>query len=137
MHDAPTTYDLAGPEHDYPYATRAYTTAQIGGNRTDFRRLEDVTDEVLPRGEHRTHAPELRGIAVLDPEFTPYIQARELYTMRTSMHLYDERTAEQTIDLWRVVAKRDGHLLADCHHCRMTHGVAADTTTCPTCGREL
>lgn len=143
--------NLAAPNGDlaarrrmaaYTGTPPVYNAADLGMGHTDHRRMLSGIESLGAPAYRRTRTPlepqpELTAVAIVPDDVTPLIQARVLYLMRTQSHLYDDKMADETIDLWRTLAKSDGLLLADCHHCDVTHMVTSDADNCPTCGRDL
>jgi len=93
------------------------------------------TPEALPVGAPRP--AHVDPVGRFDPIGLGLGHAGEIYRMRTLPHLYDERDVESALDLERATAMRTGHLLADCHTCKATLHVTADTDACTSCGTEL
>jgi len=118
-----------------PYAVRSYTRWQIGGDRNALHRYVDGPD-ALPAGKPRTHQPAAQGVRIVNDSDTELLRALELYRVRTQSHLYEDWHVDMTIDLAQAGARRDGHLLADCHRCHTTTPVSPDTGRCPHCGTE-
>lgn len=121
--------------HRTPYPLRSYTAEQLGTRDVDTRRMMS-TPEAFNIGVRTVMRPGVRGVTMHDsPHLTAIAQARELYTLRTQSHLYDDWQVEHACDLARTAALRTGRLIADCHGCRTTQAVTPDAVACPTCGR--
>ena len=69
--------------------------------------------EALPTGYRRTHDRQ-HAVGTVDSIGLAGSRGSEVYRMRTQSHLYDDYDVETGLDLERMVAMRDGRLLADC-----------------------